>query len=323
MNPVAEANFSGVATPATQEPQKRGGIGSFLGKVVGIEVKSAPLGVPQSTVSAAPESGLNNSVSDFNSSPVTTVSGEPLMPVASADGSAVVGSAPSAGSSFEAPNNSIPGEPQEGVQMPPETPVSSPTNPPVPESPPVSHVEQVNSSPVQNQTNEGSQISSIDQGIQSTITPKEPEIVSTAPVPEMAVSMPPVVEFQPTNSQVVTNITESPEVSTVEPVQNSDFEPQNGAASGIEEHSIEANTPINFLERYLLKHHLKDYVQENGEIDGKKLTHDAATPAKLQEIDPRIAKLVKGLTDRGLSLEDELIAAGVEEVYIEDQKKAA
>lgn len=155
--------------------------------------------------------------------------------------------------------------------------------------------------------------STVDQAPQNTISVSqpEPEIVSTPTIPD------PIPPQEP----VVTTVTSPEPVSTVSEEAPAATSSENKGTNDMSQDKEQVKKPINFLERYLLKHHLKNYVKENGEIDEEALGHDAQNPDKLQEIDPRVATLAGALKDRGLSLDDPLIAAGVEEVYMEDQKK--
>lgn len=82
--------------------------------------------------------------------------------------------------------------------------------------------------------------------------------------------------------------------------------------------------PISFLEKWLLKNKLPDYVKSDGNIDDEKLAHDAKNPEALNAagMSDEIVTLVRAVEDRGVEI-DAVVEAGIEEVWKRDQQKNA
>lgn len=86
----------------------------------------------------------------------------------------------------------------------------------------------------------------------------------------------------------------------------------------------EPKVPISFLEKWLLKNKLPDYVKSDGNIDDEKLARDAKNPEALNAagMSDEIVTLVRAVEDRGVEI-DAVVEAGIEEVWKRDQQKNA
>ncbi len=148
--------------------------------------------------------------------------------------------------------------------------------------------------------------------------PLEPDITSPTNPSEISLQKKedPGIPMDAVKVEEDPGVTVQPEVVSVQTQPEVHEEPVKAevhAEQGVEN---EVKVPISFLEKWLLKHTLPDYVKGDGSIDDDKLERNAKDPAVLREagMSDEIVTLVGAVEDRGIEI-DEVVEAGIEQVW--------
>lgn len=181
-----------------------------------------------------------------------------------------------------------------------------------PTVPPVPHIEK----PPTPTYPEVAQDTPVASSVYSQEQPKDPGIPMSDTVPSESPGVMPEPEVVPVMQQPLGEEKKEAPVSV---------SPEASPPEDQVESKREAQAPIiSFLEKWLLKHTLPDYVKEDGSIDDDKLERNAKDPEALKNagMNQEIVTLVGAIEARGVEI-DEMVEAGIEQVYERDQKKSA